>query len=492
MLRAACTIVARNYRAQARVLARSFLALHPGARFFALVVDLEDDDRKDEPFEVVRLTDLGLAPAELRALLFRYSVIELCTAVKPLLLSALLVHHGLERLLYLDPDILVLASLEPVFDALATSSIALVPHITRPLPEDGQSPDELTFLLTGTYNLGFIGVARSPAADELLAWWWDRLRERCVVRPEVGLFVDQRWVDLVPGLFPGTTVLRDPGLDVAYWNLHERRVTLAPEPRVNGSPLRFFHFSGFDPRRPEVVSSHQTRFQMQGVGEARDLFQRYAELLVAAGFLEEVRLEYRWGRFDDGTPIAPLMRELHRRLGAEARAALGDPFASGPGSLLEHLHAPAPGEPTTPPYVSNLLAFVWREPELLLRDAEVPRFGPDQREELLGWARGEGHLALGLDQTGRARLREQTGSGALEPLRAGVGRLLSSEGCRVCALKALLGAELTSAVRGPGVLLARGDGEGGGPARRRWVAPVIEALLRPCARHTALRRAIGR
>jgi hypothetical protein len=36
---AACTIVARNYLAHARVLAKSYLKHHPGAKFYLLVVD---------------------------------------------------------------------------------------------------------------------------------------------------------------------------------------------------------------------------------------------------------------------------------------------------------------------------------------------------------------------------------------------------------------------------------------------------------------------
>ena len=41
-----------------------------------------------------------------------------------------------------------------------------------------------------------------------------------------GLFVDQRWVDLVPALFDDYVVMKRAGLNVAYWNLHERSIEL--------------------------------------------------------------------------------------------------------------------------------------------------------------------------------------------------------------------------------------------------------------------------
>ena len=43
---------------------------------------------------------------------------------------------------------------------------------------------------------------------------------------------DQRWLDLVPALFDDVHIVRDPGCNVAYWNLPERYVTLTP----NGIP----------------------------------------------------------------------------------------------------------------------------------------------------------------------------------------------------------------------------------------------------------------
>jgi len=339
----ACTIVSKNYLPFARVLARSYTEHHPEARFFVLLVDRVDGcfEPATEPFELVDVASLGGIP-DLAAFLFQYTVLEVNTAVKPFLLEHLLVEHRLERLLYLDPDILVLRRLEEVERALDQAAIVLTPHLTAPL-EDDRHPDELAILRSGAYNLGFIALADRPPVRDYLAWWQSRVRDRCVVRVEEGLFVDQKWVDLVPGMFEGVRILRDPGLNVAYWNLHCRRVTMGAPPLVNGQPLAFFHFSGVEPDNLESVSKHQDRFRLADLGELRQLFERYRALLVDNGFREARSWPYAWARFDNGVAIPDCVRALYLELGEERRR-FGDPFVAGPqGSFYRWLLEPVAG-----------------------------------------------------------------------------------------------------------------------------------------------------
>ena len=80
----ACTIVARNYLAFARVLAESFLRIHPDSSFTTLVVDAEFGfDPSDEPFQVVTPAELDLSPEEFHRMAVMYDVTELSTALKP-------------------------------------------------------------------------------------------------------------------------------------------------------------------------------------------------------------------------------------------------------------------------------------------------------------------------------------------------------------------------------------------------------------------------
>ena len=372
----ACTIVSKNYLSYARVLARSFLDHHPGGRFFVLLVDRLDGyfDPADEPFELVELEALENLP-DVKALVFKYTVLEANTAVKPFLLEHLFAKEGLQRLIYLDPDILVLRALDHLRDVLDRYAIALTPHLTAPI-EDDRHPDELAILRSGAYNLGFIGLAKRGPVDRFLTWWQHRVLERCVVRVEEGLFVDQKWIDLIPGFYPDVGIIHHPGYNVAYWNLHCRRVEIGDQIRVNGEPLAFFHFSGVEPDRPESVSRHQNRFRLGDLGDLRQLFERYIGLLRAAGMAETRRWPYAFASFDNGVEIPNLVRAQYLSLGEE-RSRFGNPFATdGEGSYWHWMNG-ADGR-RTPPYLSRLLFYMWE------REQYLQIVYPDPREADLG------------------------------------------------------------------------------------------------------------
>lgn len=339
--RGVCTIVSKNYLAFARTLARSIQEQQPDLRMFVVLADRVDGafDPAAEPFELIEAKSLAIDG--FRELTFKYDVLELNTAIKPFALEYLLDRFELDELFYLDPDTFATAPLTPIFDHFERHSILLNPHITRPYQDDAR-PRESDHLRSGTYNLGFAGVANRPQAREMLRWWQERCRNACVVRLEDGLFVDQKWMDLAPSLFSETGIVRHPGFNVAYWNLHERVLDGQDPPTCNGEPLLLFHFSGIDLGNLDRVSKHQDRFRLTERPDLRPLFESYAERLLANGAFECAKLEYAYASFDDGTPIDSLMRRLYHSLSPEDRARFGDPFdAGGPGTFFHWMRQPA-------------------------------------------------------------------------------------------------------------------------------------------------------
>jgi glycosyltransferase involved in cell wall biosynthesis len=306
------TIIARNYLAHARVLAESFTSANPGGECSVLVIDDRDRELQGagEPFELLRPDDVEIEEFERMAGI--YDVTELSTAVKPALLRHLLQRD--EVVTYLDPDIEVFSSLEEIASLAESHGVVLTPHTTSPVPADGHRPDQDFILSAGAYNLGFIAVARRPEVDGLLEWWRRRLLTDCLDDVGSNRFVDQRWMDLAPGFVSSLCVLRDPGYNVAYWNLFERtienddgRIT------VNGEPLRFFHFSGYSPERPDELSRHDDRTDLDKQPVLRGLCEGYRRKLDGHGYQDAREWEYGFSRLPGGMELNRGLRQRYRR-----------------------------------------------------------------------------------------------------------------------------------------------------------------------------------
>ena len=101
------------------------------------------------------------------------------------------------------------------------ASFVLTPHLCEPAEGDAY-PGDVGIMQAGTYNLGFLGVRACGEANEILAWWARRLEYQCISDQANGLFVDQKFMDLVPGFAAHARILRDTTVNIAYWNLAQR------------------------------------------------------------------------------------------------------------------------------------------------------------------------------------------------------------------------------------------------------------------------------
>ncbi|PYI52120.1 hypothetical protein DLM86_21810 [Paenibacillus flagellatus] len=386
-----CTIISKNYVAFARTLVESFLQHHPGGKAYVLLADDPEGlpGSRQELFEWVDLGEIGLPDAP--SLKFKYNVTEFNTAVKPFFLDYLLRVRGHDKMVYFDPDILVLRNMDDVYQMLDDTAVILTPHILSPLPDDGKRPEEIDLLKAGVYNLGFLAISRSAASDRLLGWWKERLRHYCWLEPDRGFHVDQKWMDFAPAMFDGVYVSRDSALNAAYWNVHERKITYRDGVfHVNGKPLTFYHFSGFMPDL-SGISRHQNRFGWSETADLYHLFRVYAAKLEKHGLAETSGYRYAYGRFDNGSKIPDVVRMLYRAAGPEA-SRFGDPFrTTDPGGFYRWLLAPLDGDGSIP----RLLH------EIYLRRGDLRSLFPDplgaNRRALLEWGRQYAPAEYGID-----------------------------------------------------------------------------------------------
>lgn len=150
---------------------------------------------------------------------------------------------------------------------------------------------------------GFLGVAFNERTLAFLEWWHRHLEFECLHAVGRGLFVDQRWMDFAPLFLERAHVSRDPGLNVAYWNLAERDLKRTQQGYCVGDrPLRFFHFSGFDPRDGKL-----TRFETYHAAadhpDVRHLLEDYSQRLQRAGQDELCGVPNAYSRFGNGLEI---------------------------------------------------------------------------------------------------------------------------------------------------------------------------------------------
>lgn len=320
------TSVTKSYLPKARVLAKSVKRFHPDWTFVLLY---SDDfpvgfDLTQEPFdEVLTIEQLGIP--NWKAWAFTHAVVELCTAVKGPAAELLAQRPSVDKIMYLDPDIKVFSSLTSLDTLLDQYDILLTPHLLD-IEHDINAIqyNEISALKHGIYNLGFFAATTSGQGLDFIRWWAERLRLFCRDDIPGGLFTDQRWCDLAPAFFSGLSIVRDRGCNVATWNIAHRRLSKSEAGvfLVAGTPLRFYHFTGYD-------SGAGFGMLMQCAANqttAHELWDTYGKDLLAEGQGDARYKSWFYGQFKNGEPISLEARRIYRaRL--DLQKAFPDPYS---------------------------------------------------------------------------------------------------------------------------------------------------------------------
>ncbi|MBK6004584.1 glycosyl transferase [Ramlibacter ginsenosidimutans] len=319
------TSAAFNYIPKVRLLFESLRRHHPELVLHLALADRlhPGNDLSREPFDhVTAVEDLGI-PNTTRWI-FCHRIVELATAIKPFMLAKLLERDDCEKVLYMDPDTVAFSRLDDVLAALDAHSVVLTPHLTMPEQTlDAVMDNEISCLKHGVYNLGFVGVKADEQGREFAHWWGERIYRFCRDDIKNGLFTDQRWIDLVPAFFSTTGILRTPRLNVATWNIRRRKLegTMRDGIRVNGEPLGFYHFTGFDSGAHKAMADKHA----DGNTTVAELVQWYLDTTSRLAQDPLAKVQWAYGTFSDGTPITPAQRIAYRDR-PDLQAAFPDPF----------------------------------------------------------------------------------------------------------------------------------------------------------------------
>ena len=339
----AFTSAAVNYLPKVRLLCESLRKYHPE---FEIVLALPDRRSADVAFdpalidEVIAVEDLDI-PDRGRWIYF-HAIVELATAIKPFVLKTLLDRPDVERVLYFDPDMVLFSRLDDLLATLDTGAVALTPH--QIVPETGLEAikdNEICSLKHGIFNLGFVGVRAVPEGKRFAGWWADRIYHYCVADICGGLFTDQKWVDFAPVFFEDVRILKEPRFNVATWNLTTR--TLAGNAdqgfTVDGKPLGFYHFTGFDSGAHQVMASKNA----PGNASVQALVDWYRETTRFDDQDPASQVRWAFGTYSDGTPVEQAHRRIYRQR-PDLQAAYPEPFEGAGHSLLYWMRHQGPLE----------------------------------------------------------------------------------------------------------------------------------------------------
>ena len=322
------TCAAVNYLPKVRILCHSIRRHHPEAVIhFALADERPQWLRtEDEPFDsILGIERLGIP--DCKNWTFTHSIVELSTAIKPFALKHLLQLPDCATVLYFDPDMVLFSRVDDILATLATSNVALTPHQTKPEQTlDAILDNEVASLKHGIFNLGFIGVRNTAEGRRFADWWAERTYHLCWADVENGLFTDQKWINFAPVFFDGVAIIKSSRHNVATWNLTTRRMTgtLAAGFEVDGEPLGFYHFTGFDSGAHRIMAIKNA----SASPAVQELITWYEGETAVADRDPVAEWPWAFGRFSDGTPIEPGHRRVYRDHD-DLRKAFPEPYDAG-------------------------------------------------------------------------------------------------------------------------------------------------------------------
>jgi hypothetical protein len=380
------TICSCNFLPQARTLFESIQAAKATSNFVIFIVDGKRDYITSESTgcRIIYVDDIGIPNYDYMK--FIYTIAELNTAVRPYCFRFLFSAMGQSSAVYLAPDTVLLRPLEHVELAFSDAAdLVLTPHITAPIDDDFR-PSEMDIIRAGTYNLGFVAIRNTAETRRFLGWWAKRVQRNCIFDIGNGYHVDQKVVDLAPGLVEKTKILRHPGYNLAYCNIAQRRLTHSDNQLLaDGVPVHFVHFSSVGFANPKAISDHQNRLKLTDLGPLKDVYESYLHNVARNMSLEGndlSREQYTYERFLDGRKIPQVLRRAYRELVSPHSGSFESLFVLN-GALFNER------APSLPQFdglkITKLYHYLWRSRADLQSTYNLHDFGGQCR--YLAWAK---------------------------------------------------------------------------------------------------------
>jgi len=347
----AFTICAKNYIGLAKILEQSLKLYDPDIDFKIIIADEIQETNLIPENAFIAKNILPINSTLWQEMTFKYNLTEFCTAIKPFSFKYLFDKFKYEKIIYLDPDILVYSSINDIINKLDNYNIILTPHIVNFYFKYTGELEEKSYLNSGVFNLGFLALHDGKETNKFLSWWSERLIKFCYNEILDAYFTDQKWMDLIPCFFDSEKlfICRHPGYNIAPWNFFEREIFIENgEYRVrernkynnqHSFPIIFVHYSGFNYMQLLSGNVHHKNINSDfNYSDIQLLFEYYQKYLIQNKeyFEKYISLNYDYNYFDNNKPILMFHRRLFRGL-LNKGEIIAEPFKTDNGSFYSIL-----------------------------------------------------------------------------------------------------------------------------------------------------------
>ena len=173
---------------------------------------------------------------------------------------------------YLDADLLFYSCVEPIFNEIGNSSIAIIEHRFAPTFKNLE--------VNGRFCIEWNSFKRDQEGMKCLDKWKEQSLEWCYYKLEDGKMGDQKFLDIWPTKYNSCHIIKDFGAGIAPWNYSQYEIKNKNDKiTINGGNLIFYHFHQFQIlknseffRLGKIYSSHKREPEL--------IYQIYEEKLL--------------------------------------------------------------------------------------------------------------------------------------------------------------------------------------------------------------------
>ena len=295
-----CTYFDQRYLPHGLALYESLKQHCPEFRFWILCLDRQTHEVLSAlmlpKVSLIKLEEFERDDSFLQEAKANRSLVEYyftCTPSLPLFV--LRNNPKVDLITYLDADLFLFSSVEPLFSEIADRSIAIIAH---KFPARFRQAERF-----GIFNVGWVTFRRDDEGFSCLQRWRAQCLEWCSDRNDDDRFADQKYLDDWPARFQNLIVLQHKGANLAPWNLANYKMSFRPGAvYVDDEPLIFFHFQGL-----KQISGHlyDNQFKHYGVTASKLIVRR-----IYAPYVQKIsRFTKRIGKRDGQYRLRPLRRE---------------------------------------------------------------------------------------------------------------------------------------------------------------------------------------